>query len=120
MAATVESLRRYLRLPPDGMEGAAGPGYAGISQTPGDDSLNQELTAYLNAAVAFCANAGVPWRDADPLYDLLILKLAAQEYDNRGLGFAGSDTRSSEETRQRMLNSFMLNLRYAAAEQEAP
>lgn len=99
MAATVDKLRTYLRLP---------------------EEADGELAAYLEAAIAYCSNAGVPPRAADPLYDLLILKLAAQEYDNRGLGFAGSDNRTSEETRQRMLNSFMLNLRYVADEQEAP
>ena len=92
MAATVEGLKRYLRIRTDSEE---------------------ELTEYLYAAIAYCRNGGVAYREDDPLYDLLIYKLAAQEYDNRGLGFAGTDTRTSEETRQQMLNSFILNLRYA-------
>lgn len=94
MAATAEGLKRYLRVQTDSEE---------------------ELTEYLYAAIAYCRNGGVAYREDDPLYDLLIYKLAAQEYDNRGLSAAGTDMRSAEENRQRMLNSFMLNLRYAAA-----
>ncbi len=131
MAVTVENLRRYLRLPPPPAAPAAagtadsaetqqeGAAEAAAEEAAAEETEAQsadsdpEMEAYLNAAVAWCSNAGVPYRANDPLYDLLILKIAAQEYDNRGLGFAGTDTRTSEETRQRMLNSFILNLRYA-------
>lgn len=94
MAVTAEKLKTYLRIPPDSTE---------------------DLSAYLEAAIAWCTNAGVTPRYADPLYDLLILKLAAQEYDNRAMGNMAGEPDKAEEARQRMLNAFVLNLRYAAA-----
>ena len=133
MAVTVENLRRYLRLPPP----PAAPAAAGTADTaetqqegaaeaaaeeaaaeetavePADS--DPELEAYMNAAVAWCANAGVPYRANDPLYDLLIYKLAAQEYDVRALGNMSGEPDKAEEARQRMLNSFILNLRYAVS-----
>lgn len=130
MAVTVEKLRRYLRLPPPPAapaaagtadEDAAETQQEGAAEAAAEETAAQpadsdpELEAYMNAAVAWCANAGVPYRANDPLYDLLILKLAAQEYDNRAMGNMAGEPDKAEEARQRMLNSFVLNLRYAAA-----
>ncbi len=141
MAVTTETLRRYLRLPPppaapaaagtgtaqpqDGTDAEENPAAEAATETAAEtapaetaaqpESDDPELKAYLDAAVALCTNAGVAYRENDPLYDLLILKLAAQEYDNRAMGNMAGEPDKAEEARQRMLNAFVLNLRYAAA-----
>lgn len=99
MAVTKEMLANYLRLPPDNLE---------------------ELEIYIDAAVDYSAAADVEEPENNKnLYHLLILALAANFYENRGLAVEGTYAGTAEATRQSMLNSFILNLRYRAAPEEA-
>lgn len=92
MAVANEMLAQYLRLPPDNLE---------------------ELEIYINAAVDYSAAAGVTEpEEGKDLYHLLIMSLAANYYENRGLSVSGTYAGTAEETRRSMLNSFILNLRY--------
>lgn len=92
MAVTVAGLKDYLRNPPDN-----------------DDVL--EL--YLNAAVEKANSAGIPQYTDNALYDLFIYSLASFYYDNRGLTFGGSYQATAEENARKLINSFVLELRYS-------
>lgn len=91
MAATVEGLRKYLRLMPDN---------------------DEELTLYLNAAKDKATAAGIPEFKHNSQYEIFIYALAAMLYDNRGMGFSGSYQATVEETARKMINGFVLELRY--------
>lgn len=92
MAATVEGLRTYLRLMPDS-----------------DD----DLQLYLDAAKDKASAAGVPEFQNNAQYDLFIYALGAMYYDNRGMGFSGSYQQAAEENARKLINSFVLELRYS-------
>lgn len=92
MAVTDEKLRDYLRLPPDSTE---------------------ELSGYIAAAKSKARAAGIPDFSNNAQYDLFILSLASMYYDNRGLSFAGSYQATAEENARKLINSFVLELRYA-------
>lgn len=91
MAATATGLAGYLRLMPDDME---------------------DLTLYIDAAKAKARAAGVPELLDNAQYDLFIYALAAMYYENRGMTFSGSYQATAEENARRMINSFVLELRY--------
>lgn len=91
MAATAAGLAGYLRLMPDDME---------------------DLTLYIDAAKAKARAAGVPELLDNAQYDLFIYALAAMYYENRGMTFSGSYQATAEENARRMINSFVLELRY--------
>ena len=90
--ATTAGLASYLRLLPDDSE---------------------DLTLYLNAAKAKAAAAGIPELENNDLYDLFLYALAAFYYDNRGMTFAGTYQGTAEENARRLINSFVLTLRYS-------
>lgn len=92
MAVTTIDLAAYLRLPPDSAD---------------------DLTVYLNAAVAKASGAGIPSFSNNAHYDMFILSLAAMYYDNRGMSHAGSYQATAEANARRMINAFVLELRYA-------
>ncbi len=92
MATTTADLAAYLRLPPDGTE---------------------DLSRYLDAAKAKARVAGVPSFRNNAAYDLFILALAAMYYENRGMSFSGSYQATAEENARNLINSFVLELRYA-------
>jgi hypothetical protein len=92
MAVTPEKFKSYLRLPPDSAE---------------------EVEGYLNAAKSKARTAGIPDFLNNAQYDLFIYALGALLYDNRGLGFTGTYQQASEENARRLINSFVLELRYA-------
>lgn len=92
MAATEEGLKAYLGLPPDSS------GY---------------LEGYLAAARSKARAAGIPDYESNASYDLFIYALAAMYYDNRGLAFSGSYQATAEENARKLINSFVLELRYA-------
>ena len=92
MAVTTTDLASYLRLPPDSAD---------------------DLTVYLNAAVAKAVGAGIPSFANNAQYDMFILSLAAMYYDNRGMSFAGSYQATAENNARSMINAFVLELRYA-------
>lgn len=97
MAVTTSDLRDYLRLSPDQAGGVG---------------------MYLEAAKAKAAAAGIPDFADNSQYDLFILSLAAMYYENRGMSFSGSYQATAEETARRMINSFVLELRYTPEERE--
>lgn len=98
MAVTPEDLAGYLRLPPDSTE---------------------NLEIFLNAARAKARSAGIPDFSHNAQYDMFILNLAAMEYENRGLAFSGSYQATAEENARKLINSFVLELRYATEDEEA-
>ncbi len=99
MAVTNEMLAEYLRLPPDNLD---------------------SLQIYIDAAVDYATAADVPEPEGEnkSLYHLLIMSLAANYYDNRGLSVSGTYAGTAEETRRSILNSFILNLRYRGKGEE--
>ena len=97
MAASVEKLRQYLRLPPDDTE---------------------DLTGYLAAAQAKARAAGVPEYKSNAQYDMFIYALATCYYENRGLAFSGSYQATAEENARKLINSFVLELRYAGEDED--
>ncbi len=98
MAVDPTCLRRYLRLPPDNAE---------------------DLSGFLAAAKSKARSAGIPDFSHNAQYDMFILNLAAMEYENRGLAFSGSYQATAEENARKLINSFVLELRYATEDEEA-
>lgn len=98
MAVTIKQLREYLRDPPE------------------DD---ETLQPFLNAARAKARAAGVPDFQHNAMYDLFLLALATMYYENRGMSHQAGGT--AQQQAQNMINSFVLELRYAKedAEEEA-
>lgn len=92
MAVTADDLREYLNCPPDSTE---------------------SLERYLSAARSKARAGGVPDYQNNAQYDLFILALAAMYHDNRGMSFSGSYQATAEENARRMIDSFILALRYA-------
>ncbi len=92
MAVSETDLKKYLRLPADSEE---------------------DLSLYLNAAHSKAKNAGVPEYQNNAQYDLFLLALAAMYYDNRGMAFSGSYQASAETNARKMIDSFILELRYS-------
>ena len=95
MAATVKGLRKYLRMMPD------------------DD---EELALYLNAAKEKAKTAGIPDFQLNAQYDLFLYALAAMYHDNRGMAFSGAYQATAEETAKKMIDGFVLELRYSDPE----
>ena len=93
MAVIVADLREHLRLPPDSTE---------------------NLDRYLTAAQAKARAAGIPEFQNNALYDLFILDLASMYYENRGMSFSGSYQATAEENARKLINSFVLELRYSS------
>ena len=94
MAATVDGLRKYLRLTPD---------------------TDEELSLYLDAAKAKAKAAGIPDLN-NAQYDLFLYALAAMYHDNRGMAFSGAYQATAEETAKKMIDGFVLELRYSDPE----
>lgn len=85
-------LAKYLRLPPDASE---------------------ELDPYLAAAKAKAKAAGIPDFKNNAQYDMFIMALAAMYYESRGMSYSGSYQATAEENARKLINSFVLELRYA-------
>lgn len=86
MEATVDGLRTYLHLP---IEEAAG------------------LELYLEAAREKAKAAGIPDQAGNAHYTLFLYTLAGMYYDLRGMDLSELDANA-----QRMIDSFVLELRY--------
>ena len=69
----------------------------------------ETLQMYIDAAKDKAQSAGVGEFKNNAHYDLFIYALAAMYYDNRGMSF----TTAEEESARRIINSFVLELRYA-------
>jgi hypothetical protein len=67
------------------------------------------VDAYINAAKSKARVAGIPAFENNAQYDLFIMALAAMYYDNRGMTFQNPADAANAE---RMINSFVLELRY--------
>lgn len=67
------------------------------------------VDAYINAAKSKARVAGIPEFQNNAQYDLFIMALAAMYYDNRGMTFQNPADAANAE---RMINSFVLELRY--------
>lgn len=74
------------------------------------DYLNYPVDIYLNAAKSKARAAGIPVFENNGQHDMFILALAAMYYDNRGMVF---DDPQNEQAARKMVNSFVLELRYA-------
>ena len=84
---TAESLRTYLRLPPDDPENLGG---------------------YLSAAMAKARSAGIPDFQNNALYDQFLLQFAGLLYEARSI-----DPNAADPAKVQMLiNSYVLPLRY--------
>ena len=92
MAATVDGLRAYLRLPEDNTE---------------------PLSLYLDAAAAKAKAAGIRSYRNNAQYDLFLYALAAMYYDNRGVDV------QDQTNMQSVINSFVLELRYSGEDDAA-
>lgn len=98
MAVTVDSFREYLNPPPD--------------------ITNEQLKDWLAAARSEARTAGVRDFSNNAQYDLFIKSLAAWYYDNRGLQVSGTYQATALETKKKMVDSFVLQLRYAREDKE--
>ena len=84
-----ESLRSYMRLPPDDPE---------------------PMDGYLSAALAKARSAGIPHFENNGLYDQFLLQFAGLLYEARSM-----DPNAADPAKVQMLiNSFVLPLRYSA------
>ena len=92
MAVTATELHEYLHLPP---------------------SPPEDLQRYISAAQSKARAAGVPAYQNNAQYDMLILALAAMYYENRAMAFSGSYQATAEGNARKLINSFVLELRYA-------
>mgnify|MGYP006951692603 FL=1 len=90
---TIKTLREYLNLPPDAEDTVA------------------ELC--LEAAKSKARAAGIPDYKNNATYDLFLCALAGCWYDNRGLCFITGNSALADESAQRMINTFVLELRHA-------
>lgn len=73
------------------------------------------VEVHLKAAQSKARTAGVPALTSNAQYDLFIMALAAMYYDNRGMVFQNPADAANAE---RMVNSFVLELRYATEDGE--
>lgn len=96
MAITTTDLATYLNLPPDSAD---------------------DLTVYLNAARSKARQAGIPSFQHNAEYDLFMLALAGNYYDNRSLSFSGSYQATAEDNARKMINAFVLELRTASEDE---
>jgi len=86
----------------------------GITADEAETEITVEYTtipvdAYINAAKSKARVAGIPVFTSNAQYDLFIMALAAMYYDNRGMVFQNPADAANAE---RMINSFVLELRY--------
>ena len=82
-----------------------------LGMTP--DAADTIAELCLKAAKSKCKAAGIPDFQNNAQYDLFLCALASCWYDNRGLTFAGNGNASAQENAQKLINSFVLELRYA-------
>lgn len=93
MAVSIEAFREYLNSPPD--------------------TSDAVLKMYLDAAADKARIAGVPDYQNNALYDLFIMELAGNYYDNRGMSCSGTYQAAAEANATNICNAFVLELRHA-------
>ena len=74
-----------------------------------------DVDIYLQAAKSKAKQAGIPAFTNNAQYDMFILALAAMYYDNRGMVFQNP---ADAANAQRMVDSFVLDRRYAEEDPE--
>lgn len=92
MAVTSSDLADYLNNPPDCID---------------------NLERYIAAAKSKARAAGIPDFKHNAHYDEFILALAAMYYEHRGMTFSGAYQATAEENVRKLVNSYVLELRYA-------
>lgn len=97
MAVTVEDLRTYINLPPD---------------------FDGDLSLYLASAKSKARAAGIPDFQNNAQYDLFLLALADMYYENRGMAYSGSYQATAETNAKKLIDSFVLELRYSSEDGE--
>lgn len=97
MAVTVEDFRAY------------------IGPTADDET---DLKPFLAAAKSKARTAGIKDFKHNAQYDEFILALAGMLYDNRGMAFSGSYQATAEANARALINSYVLELRYATEDPE--
>ena len=97
MAVTTATFKEYLRPPPDS---------------------DENLEGYINAAKSKARAAGIPDFKKNAQYDLFICALAAMYYENRGMTFSGSYQATAEANARKLVNAFVLELRYSGEDGE--
>ena len=80
---------------------------------PSPDTTYVQLEGYLSAAKSEARAAGVPDFRHNAQYDLFVMALAAWYYDNRGFQVSGTYQATALDTKKRMVDAFVLQLRYA-------
>lgn len=98
MAATIDGFRDYLN--------------------PAPDVNDSQLEGWISAAKSEARTAGVPAFEHNAQYDLFIYALAAWYYDNRGMQVSGTYQATSLQTKQKIMDSFVLALRHATEDPE--
>lgn len=139
MAITVPELISYLGMPPDPPEwqndtvydlggvvshsnfiwqstqdkNTSEPGTANANWVSLGQTSAAELMPYLSAAKSKARSAGIPDFQRNAQYDLFIKALAAMYYSNRGMAYSGSYQATAEANARKMIDGFVLELRYA-------
>lgn len=100
MAATVSGFRAYLRPPPD--------------------ITDEQLNMWLASAKSEARTAGVPAFEHNAQYDIFIYALATWYYDNRGMQVSGTYQATALETKKKITDAFVLQLRHATEDPLPP
>lgn len=87
---------------------------------PTPETTDKQLEMWINAAKSEARTAGVPEYKNNAQYDLFIYALGAWYYDNRGMQVSGTYQATALETKQKITNAFVLQLRHAGEDGELP
>lgn len=80
---------------------------------PAPDTSDTQLEMWINAAKSEARTAGVPEYKHNAQYDLFIYALGAWYYDNRGMQVSGTYQATALETKKKITDTFVLQLRHA-------
>ena len=80
---------------------------------PAPDISEEQLELWLKAAQSEARSAGVPAYKHNAQYDLFIYALGTWYYDNRGMQVSGTYQATALETKKKITDSFVLQLRFA-------
>lgn len=85
---------------------------------PTPDTTDAQLKMWLAAAQSEARTAGIPDFKHNAQYDLFIYSLGTWYYDNRGMQVSGTYQATALETKKKITDSFVLQLRYATEDPE--
>ena len=86
---------------------------------PAPDTSDTQMEMWLNAAKSEARTAGIKEFKSNAQYDLFIYALGAWYYDNRGMQVSGTYQATALDTKKRITDSYVLQLRYAKEDEEA-